>query len=50
MNKKLLIFCKKCKKETDHEDQGRDIRPDRRYFCKICKRCNEKWKKLNQVL
>ena len=30
------------KKETEHEDQGSDIRPDRRYYCKICRKCNEK--------
>lgn len=42
MSKNLLIYCKKCKKETEHTDVGRDIRSDRRYYCKICRKCNEK--------
>jgi ribosomal protein L44E len=38
----MKIYCKKCKKETEHTDYGSDIRPDRRYNCKECKSSNQK--------
>jgi hypothetical protein len=42
MNKKLIIKCKKCKKETEHADSGKDIPENKRYYCKICRTCNNK--------
>lgn len=42
MAKKIMIKCKKCKKETEHIDYGADVRPDRRYNCKVCRTANEK--------
>ena len=37
----MKLYCKKCKKETDHIDFGKDMRPDRHYNCKICKSSNQ---------
>lgn len=42
MSKKLLIYCKDCKKKTEHVDQGGDIRPDKRYYCAKCRTANPK--------
>lgn len=38
----MTIFCRVCEKETDHVDQGNDIRPDRRYYCSVCRNTNPK--------
>jgi len=36
----MKIQCKSCKKETDHVNQGNDIRPDKRYYCSVCRTSN----------
>jgi len=37
-----MIKCKKCKKDTEHADIGRDIPENRRFYCKVCRTNNTK--------
>lgn len=38
----MKIYCNNCKTNTTHVDQGPDIRPDKRFYCIICRKSNSK--------
>ena len=39
-NKLKLIYCRTCKRTTNHEDEGVDVKPTHRYVCIECLSCN----------
>lgn len=40
---KMKLYCKSCKKETDHIDQGNDIPKNKRYYCSLCRTSNSNY-------
>lgn len=39
----MKLYCKTCKEETEHVDQGNDIPKHKRYYCSVCRTSNTKY-------